>query len=442
VRNYFRDRTFRQQLTMLGCMYAGYGAMMISRQMVTILSPALLADESLNFTVKNTGDILAYGTVGAMVGKLIWGPLADKIGGRLTFLIGIVLTALLVAAFGLSQNVIAFTVCSALLYCTKSSGWPGMTKIVGHWYRPRQYGRVWSILSTSSRASVVLGSLFFGWLLAFFHWRTVAFLSTVMALLVYAVCRFFLRDKPADPDFLASGTEERDEASAEKQHQKHPLDGTTLWSGLWAFACSSRVWFVIVMLMALTCAMAFLDFLPAYLMENFELTPSQASMASSFMPLGSLIGLLASIVCYDRFSRRRLRVVLTTTLVVATLCIVSLQFLPQLGLPLAWNLRSAKVLILLFGVMTSPAYYIPMSIFSIEFGGPHSATLVCLIDMCGFAASASFGFLGGRLAAGAGGWTSFMTLLIVIGVVATISTWLFTDGEYRAAKRVSVAIGA
>ena len=310
-------------------MYAGYGAMMISRQMVTILSPALLADESLNFTVKDTGDILAYGTVGAMVGKLIWGPLADKIGGRLTFLIGIVLTALLVAAFGLSQNVVAFTVCSALLYCTKSSGWPGMTKIVGEWYLPRQYGRVWSILSTSSRASVVLGTLFFGWLLAFFHWRTVAFLSTAMALLVYAVCRFFLQDKPTDPDFWK---DDQEAAAALADKQKHPLDGTSLWTGLWAFASSSRVWFVIVMLMALTCAMAFLDFLPAYLMENFQLTPSQASMASSYMPLGSLIGLVVSIVCYDRFSKKQLRAVLTATLAVATLCIVTLQFLPQLSI--------------------------------------------------------------------------------------------------------------
>jgi hypothetical protein len=51
-------------------MYAGYGAMMISRQMVTILSPALLADERLGFTVKDIGDILAFGTMGAMIGKL------------------------------------------------------------------------------------------------------------------------------------------------------------------------------------------------------------------------------------------------------------------------------------------------------------------------------------------------------------------------------------
>ncbi len=75
MRDYFHNRSFLQQLTTLGCMYAGYGAMMICRQMVTILSPALLADESLNFTVKDTGDILAYGTVGAMVGKYVSGRL-------------------------------------------------------------------------------------------------------------------------------------------------------------------------------------------------------------------------------------------------------------------------------------------------------------------------------------------------------------------------------
>ena len=260
MKDCFHDRSFRQQLLTLGCMYAGYGAMMICRQMVTILSPALLADESLNFTVKDTGDILAYGTVGAMVGKLIWGPLADRIGGRFTFLAGIVLTALLVVLFGLSHNVLAFTVCSALLYCTKSSGWPGMTKIVGAWYRPSQYGTVWSVLSTSSRASVVLGSMFFGWLLGYLHWRTVAILSSVMALLVYAICRFFLRDRPAD---AGNSPAQQTTVADSEGESPHPLNGTTCWQGLLAFARSMRVWWEIVKLTELTCAMAFLDFLPA-----------------------------------------------------------------------------------------------------------------------------------------------------------------------------------
>ena len=284
---------------------------------------------------------------------------------------------------------------------------------------------------------MVLGTVAFGWLLAFFHWRTVAFLSAAMALLVYAVCRFFLYDKPTDSHFME---DDKESATALAAKQQHPLDGTSLWTGLWEFARSSRVWFVFVMLMGLTSSMAFLDFLPAYLMESFQLTPSQASMASSYMPLGSLIGLIASIVLYDRFSKKQLRTVLTTALILATLCIVSLQFLPQLDVSLTWKFRIANGLILLFGVLTSPAYYIPMSIFSIEFGGPHSATLVCLIDMSGFAASASFGFMGGRLAASAGGWSNFMALLIIIGVVATISTWLFMNGEYRAASRANATL--
>lgn len=423
--------------------------MMISRQMVTILSPALLKDESLGFTVKDTGDLLAFGTIGAMVGKVIWGPTADRIGGRLTFLLGIFLTALLIAAFGLSYNVVAFTLFSAASYATKSSGWPGMTKLVGNWIHPAGYGRIWAILSTSSRASVFLGTLIFGSLLAVFHWRTVAFISTGTALVIYLLCQLFLKERPEDPDLIsspapASGAAPATASDAEHAletansvalHEHHPLNGTSLPQGLLAFAKSARVYWVVLMLMMLTCAMAFLDFLPAYLLEVYELDESQAAMASSVMPLGSLLGLLLAIAAYDRFSKRELRVLLTAMLLLATACIFVLQNLADAGLSDAARFWSALALIVIFGVSTAPAYYIPMSIFSIEFGGPHSATLVSLIDMFAFAASASFGFLAGRLAAGAGGWDSFMSLLIGVGMTAAVSTWFFMHGEYRAASR-------
>jgi len=432
----------RLQLTMLGCMYLGYGAMMVCRQMVTILSPALLADETLGLTKTNIGDFLAYGTIGALVGKLIWGPLGDKIGGRLTFLLGILLSAVLVAAFGLSPNVTAFTAFSFLLYCVKSSGWPGMTKLVGEWYHPQKYGRVWGILSTSSRASVVVGTLAFGWMLGFASWRTVAFTATVVSLLIGIVCYFFLQDKPADPEFLKADEESVDDAEkiaeAEKALEnklRHPLNETSLAQGLLAFAKSTRFWFVVVMLMGLTCLMAFLDFVPMYLMEVFQLSPSKAAMASSVFPIGSLVGLLASVAFYDKFSKKGLRRILTLTLCIATGCVLTLQFLPQLGLGPEKNFPIALGMILIFGIMTSPAYYIPMSIFSIEFGGPHSATLVCLIDAFGFAASASFGFIGGRLADSGGGWSSFMAMLIATSFITTVSVWLFMNAEYRASLK-------
>ncbi len=426
---------FRLQVKILASMYIGYGAMMVSRQIVTILSPALLADASLGLTKTNIGDFLAYGTIGALVGKIIWGPLVDRIGGRLTIFIGISLTALLVAGFGLSANVMSFTVLSFLLYCTKSSGWPGMTKLVGHWYHPHKYGRVWGILSTSSRASVILGTLFFGWLLSQMSWRVVAFISTGVALLIAAVCQRTLKDKPEDPEFLNYETETENlevVTSSNDERNDHPLQMFTLVQSLFVFAKSLRVWLVIVMLMLLTCLMAFLDFVPVYLMEVFKLTPSKASMASSVFPVGSLTGLLLSAAFYDRYSKKGLRRVLTIALAGATACVLLLRFLPNLNLNPEQNFLVALIMILSFGLMISPAYYIPMSIFSIEFGGPFSATLICLIDAFGFAASASFGFIGGRLADGAGGWASFMNMLILLSVIATASVWMFMHREYKA----------
>jgi len=283
--------------------------------------------------------------------------------------------------------------------------------------------------------------LFFGWLLGRLPWRTVAFTATGTALLILVICYFTLGAKPEEPGFIEAdagdpGDEElaKESAKALKNRLDHPLSNTTLVQGLAAFAKSGRVWLIVFMMMALTCLMAFLDFVPVYLMEVFKLTPSKASMASSVFPIGSLTGLLASVAFYDRFSKRGLRRVLTVSLVIAMACVLVLQFLPKFELGPELNFPAALAMIFVFGCMISPAYYIPMSIFSIEFGGPHSATLVCILDAFGFAASASFGFIGGRLADSSGGWFSFMTLLLILAAAGAASVWMFLQAEYKASQ--------
>ena len=428
------------QIKIILMMYLGYGSMMISRQMVTILSPAIEDDPELGFGVQETQDILGFGTIGAMVGKLVWGPLADYIGGRLTFLLGIVLTALLIAAFGMSYNLVAFTFFAALSYGTKSSGWPAMTKMVGNWFHPASYGRTWSILSTSSRASVILGTFLFGMLLGYFHWRSVALFAAIAGLGIYVICHIFIQEKPRDPSFLEDDQTfedpelAREMAGALENKKNHPLLGTSLREGLLAFARSPRVFWVVAMLMALTCAMAFLDFLPLYLKQVYRLPPDQAAMFSIAMPVGSLSGLILSFFFYDRFSKKELRFVLPAMLAVAVACVLFLPRLAQLELGETGTLVSALLLVVVFGIATAPAYYIPMSIFSIEFGGPHAATLVAMIDMFSFAASASLNFTGGRVVE-AYGWDSFMLLMGGIAFIALTATFFFMNGEYRAVLR-------
>jgi MFS transporter, OPA family, sugar phosphate sensor protein UhpC len=432
---------FRQQIKILGAMYMGYGAMMVCRQMVTIFSASIISDPTLSITNSDIGDFLGYGTLGAMAGKFVWGPLADRIGGRATFLLGVFLSAGLLVAFSFSANISSFIFFSFLLYAVKSAGWPGMTKLVGEWYHPKNHGRVWSILSTSSRASVVLGMLFFGWLLNFMNWRWVAAVAAVVTVVIGVACYFTVQEKPSDPEFPeddnVDGNPEKaaemKQALENKRH--HPLNGLSLGGALFAFGKSLRCWLVVIMLMTLAVLMAVLDFLPMYLQQVYGLSDANATMASSAFPLGSLGGLIASVFFYDHFSRRGLRKALTVMLALATAGVLTLKLLPELELSDQMNFLVALVTIFGIGFMIAPAYYIPMSIFSIDFGGPFAATLVCLIDACSFGASATFNFVGGRLSEGEGGWDAVMMVMITVAVVATLSVWGFMHAEYRAALR-------
>ena len=273
---------------------------------------------------------------------------------------------------------------------------------------------------------------------------TVAFIAAAFAIVIFIYCYFYLKDKPENPNFFKeniSHDETPEQAIASKQaldnKYNHPLKDTGTAGGLVAFAKIPRVWLVVIMLMMLTCMMAFLDFVSVYLMETYHLTPSQAAMASTVFPVGSLVGLLASIAFYDRFSKGGIRTVLTIALLLSLFSVLTLKYLPLFNLSKELNYLVALGAIFIFAFSISPAYYLPMSIFSIEYGGRHSATLVCLIDAFGFAASATFAFIGGRLADSAGGWSSFMNMLILISFVGIISVWAFMHSEYKAANKLS-----
>ena len=255
-----------------------------------------------------------------------------------------------------------------------------------------------------------------------------------------------MKEKPENPNFFRENENNNPDTSAEgiamaiaskqaiENKYNHPLKGTSMMGGMLAFVKSPRVWLVVLMLMMLTCMMAFLDFVSVYLMETYQLSPSQAAMASTIFPIGSLVGLLASIAFYDRFSKKGIRTVLTIAMTLSLLSVLTLKYLYWFNLSVEVNYFVALGAIFLFAFSISPAYYLPMSIFSIEYGGPHSAKLVSLIDAFGFAASAMFAFIGGRLADSVGGWSSFMNMLILISSVGIISVWGFMHAEYKAAK--------
>lgn len=55
---------------------------MLCRNAIGALSPAMSEDPEIMLTASQLGEILAWGAVGSIVGKLFSGVVADLIGGR------------------------------------------------------------------------------------------------------------------------------------------------------------------------------------------------------------------------------------------------------------------------------------------------------------------------------------------------------------------------
>ena len=118
---------------------------------------------------------------------------------------------------------------------------------------------------------------------------------------------------------------------------------------------------------------------------GIDLTSWSVIVASGTM--GSLISVLIGGFVFDRLDRRIMARVMGGLLLIATGCIVAFSIMPQWSLSEQQATLISLGLLFVFGLCVSPCYYIPASVFSIDFGGPHSGFLVAILDAVGFEAT-------------------------------------------------------
>ena len=405
----------------VGAMYFGYAMFMVLRMVPTVAGQAMREDPALDIDLAVWGRILAMGTFGGMVGKFLGGYAADKFGGKLTFTVGLLISAVFVRLFSTSSAVWLFqlTYCFALM--AKSAGWPSMAKIIGNWFRPDEFGRVWGVLSTSSRVGALAATFCLGALLVFMPWRAMLVISAAAGVVTVVCFAFVLKERPKD-QAVATGDESNDSKTP-----PHPLDNTTLPAALVRFACSLQFWLITGSLMGLTILMDFLLMAPMYLHDTLALSDAQASMASSAFPFGSLISVLAGGYVFDKLRRNSTGWVMGVLLTLATGCIATFLLMPRFGMTTESLTYLSLALLFLFGLCVSPCYYIPMSVFSMEFGGPHSGFLIALLDAIAFGATAIFYYYGGEVAEA--GWSQFLSVLLAVSVWSLLTTFFFMRGE-------------
>ena len=422
------------EMVVLASIYGAYAVLNICRTTVVISSPAMLDDPELELNKTMWGAILGWGTAGTLVGKLTTGVMADRFGGRKVFLISICFCMLATAIFGMVSKVFFFSIAFFIAMLAKSAGWPSMANLIRSWYPKFWRGRIWGILSSSSMSSSLFTSLVMGSLLLVISWRWVIASSLPIAGIFIILLFFYLKQSPTDVGFEAMPSVDGDN-NENNPKVTHHLDNASLGKALISFLKSSRFWLICISIMSLTILMAFQSFLPLYLKEMFNLSPGKAGIASSVFPLGSMFSIVIGGFIFDKLTKKRRIFVLGGMMTLATGCIVILLSLPESNIQEASLPWIALAAIMVFGLMIAPCYLIPMSVFSLDFGGKHCGVLVGIIDAAGYSASMIFEFLGGAIADQVNGWQQFLYIILNVSIIGTITLILFLIIDHRALSK-------
>jgi len=420
----------RQQVVVIAAMYVGYAMFMVLRMIPSVAGTAIVEDGSLRIDLEVWGKILAIGNVGAVLGKLICGYAADRFGGKLTFTVGLLMASIFVGIFGFVSDVWLFQAAFFVALMAKSAGWPSMARIIRNWFRPDQYGRVWGILSTSSRVGTMAAMFGLGSLLAWMSWRGMLWIAAGLGIVAAIAFALLLKERPKTS---IAASHENGHETGTPQSKPHPFDGTTFFEFIPRLAGSVQFWLIAASLMGLGILWDFLLMVPLFLQSTLHLSDADASRAASAFPFGSLISVLIGGYVFDKLNRRTTAWVMGFLLTIATGCLLTFLTMPELGLSSISLLCLSLGLLFVFGLCVSPCYYIPMSVFSIEFGGPHSGFLIALLDALSFVATAIFYYRGGGIAKQS--WSLFLTVLVAISIWSAVMTFLFMLGEARRQAR-------
>ena len=407
--------------------------LMLCRTAIGVAGPAMLQDPSLYLDTASFGAILGWGTAGNLTGKLTNGILADKLGGSRVFIFAIGLAAVATFIFGTLSSNTAFAALYFLTIFSKSAGWPSMANIIRAGFSKDRHGRIWGFIATSSRISSVATTLLLSSLLLVLSWRGLFFVAAGIALLCAIILPKFLRHNATSTEKLASDSE-NNTSNQNELSNAHPLTNVDTFAAIRHFFKNPSFWLISFGVAALAVLFEFQVFIPIYLSETFNLQPAEAGVASAVFPLGCLIAVFSGGFVFDKLSKKSLISVMGMTLVVAVFCLLSLRFLGTVELNHQFEFILTMVLIFLFGFAISPAYYIPMSVFSISFGGKHCGLLVGLIDAFAYFGAMIFDFVGGHVANKEGGWQDFLLILIVTSVIATITMIVFLYVDYAKTK--------
>jgi MFS transporter, OPA family, glycerol-3-phosphate transporter len=430
------SKLVRWQRITAATLFTGYVGYYVCRSNLSVCAKLVEAEfDQQGVTKDDIGMVVSAGVTLYALGKLTNGILADYVGGRTMFLLGMGASIVCTLLLGLSQGFVLFGVLWSANRFVQSTGWVAMVKTVSRWFPIERHASVMGFISLSYLFGDSLVKLYLGALLSigeradgpplkwFAEWRPIFFVAAAtMTLVAIGVFRL-LRTSPNDV--------------GEPEPAAHPANvfgsggnsavPVPLRELLAPLLASPMFWVVCCISCGLTLIRETFNFwTPTYLNEATGLDIASAATYSSLVPLSGGISAIVGGKLLDRFQGKHGRV-LVPSVALLTLALALLAAVDVRGRP---ELATALLCVVAFFLIAP--YSFLAGVIALDIGGKRgSSTSSGMIDSAGYVGAILSGYVVARIASQYGWSTAFGWLAAASALtgVLTVGYWVMHERQ-------------
>jgi MFS transporter, OPA family, glycerol-3-phosphate transporter len=392
----------------LGALAVGYAGVYLCRKNFSVANP--LIRHAFGLSKEQIGMVASYSTLAYVVGKFTFGPLIDRIGGRMAFLLSLTGVAIFGAAGGLVGSLPMLTLIYSLNRLAGSAAWGGMIKQVPDWFSSRSMAFAVGVMSLGFVVGGMCASMLAGDIAKWSgdSWRWVMSGPATVLVVIMVICWAVL--------------------PREKERRTHPAGaksgkGSFKFHRIATLLAIRQFWIICALSFTLTIVReTFNTWTPDFFqttagtamsirMAAFLSTPFDALGAAGILLLGWVFGRIG------KLARSWLVFSLLATLAVL------LVVLPTLGKQSAWLSMAAVGAV---GFLVYGPYSLLAGVLSVEIKGKeYVATVAGVVDGVGYLAAILSGQQFGYILDVGGYRLGFNCLASLAAVSALLSLVLY-----------------
>ena len=413
------------------CLF-GYVGYYICRQNIAAALPLMAT--TFQFSNSDLGLIGFWATFAYALGKFVNGPLADKIGGRRIFLLGMAGAVVCNAFFALGSSLTYFIVVWCVCNYFLSAGWGGLAKTIGAWYEPEHNGTVMGLISINFQFGGVVATLIAGGLV--YLGCTWDKLFLYPAAITFFVLLWSYKNSQSSPQDIMPGVrfgpnagvkktivEFEDESSGDEEDAQI-ADPKKVMRKLLAMPVFRQL--LVFSFITTFLRNTFFFWSPKFLVD-IGLSASAGILRSALFPLLGCVGTILLGWYTDRYvtngDRARAMWIMLTGLVVS-LAATAVYAAGGSGAPgTAVNLDLVVLLVGLSGFFLLGPYSMSSGALTLDIAGAKGAgSCTGLIDGVGYIGAAVAAWGAGKLS-DVLGWSQVFWVLTACSVLAVVSAW-------------------